>query len=565
MTMRALIAATACCVAAVAAPFRFASMFGDSMVLQRDVAANVWGWASPNMPIYGSLVNTATNTTVAIQTTADATGQWTLSLPPQPGSPSLYTLGVSSEPVGHSCDTYGFNCNGISTTLTGIMFGDVVFCSGQSNMQVPVSFAFNASAELQAASNYSSIVSILQVQWSTASKTVALDDLVKLQLPWQPATNVSLFNFSATCWYTGLALLQGRRGADEQIPLGLIASTWPGTAIKPWTPPEVNSKCMPLYPWTASTGPKDCGMMHWPCNTSALWNSMIAPFTQGPMQVSSFVWYQGENDAAKEEYEFYACQLSGMISSWRAAFGSPNAHWVTVQLAPYLASTSNEQADTLAGFRDMQCQTTWAQPNASCAVIDDGGDPTSPMGSIHSRNKQLTGRRIAAPLLQALYGQQAQPWQLSGPRYASARGTYSGGILYIYISFDPSTVGPNGTGLTYIPSHTSVYQNASRCPLELPGMSIAQCGGFTITDNYGNVYNASVSLLPGSQYPGYGDRLMLQADSRVHLSIPVSTSWGWANWPIVQWYGSGAYVDASGVVQGGLPLHPWNRTLDNML
>lgn len=262
---------------------------------------------------------------------------------------------------------------------------------------------------------------------------------------------------------------------------------------------------------------------------------MIAPFFTGPMAIAAAVWFQGENDADVPEVAsgYYACQLSHLIADWRAGFASPHAHFTTVQLAPYLTSSP------LAAFRDMQCATTWAAPNASCAVIVDDGDPLSPIGSVHSRNKELVGRRVAAGILAHVYGVNTDPVFLLGPRYVGVVSVNAAGSpLSATVAFAPETV---VGGLVFVAPHVDAYQNSSRCPTELPEVTLEQCGFFEILGSDGIYYNAS-SVVANA------DRTLTITAAAAPAAVAVAgTRAGWASWPVVNFYNA-----------EGLPLLPWS-------
>jgi len=82
------------------------------MVLQRDENVNLWGWASANERVSVRLNGKS------YKTTADKEGNWTVQLrPTKAGGP-------------YSIDIMASN----KITIRDILFGDVWFCSGQSNM-----------------------------------------------------------------------------------------------------------------------------------------------------------------------------------------------------------------------------------------------------------------------------------------------------------------------------------------------------------------------------------------------------------------------------------------------
>jgi sialate O-acetylesterase len=221
---------------AAAAPFRLASIFQNGMVIQRDQPIAVWGWSSPSSPVYGSLWRPADNATAAFNAsaTADASGFFVLSFPPQIGEDlhvqSERAIAVSTAPISPNCLLYQHYCRGAYTYISNVRIGDVILCTGQSNMQVNVGFAFNSSEELAAANAYTNAISIFQVPATSMSVDAPLDDFPVTAL-WQGASNTTLPEFSATCWFSGKALYDSRPPGSS-VPLGLIETCWGGTPIK---------------------------------------------------------------------------------------------------------------------------------------------------------------------------------------------------------------------------------------------------------------------------------------------------------------------------------------------
>ena len=90
------------------------------MVLQRaPQGAQVWGWATPSEHVTVYLDNEK-----VASGTASADGSWLTTLPPTPASIN-HTLSFTST-------------DGASKTLTGVAFGDVFSCHGQSHMTFSV-------------------------------------------------------------------------------------------------------------------------------------------------------------------------------------------------------------------------------------------------------------------------------------------------------------------------------------------------------------------------------------------------------------------------------------------
>ena len=101
------------------AAFRFASSYGDGMVLQAAPSrAMVWGFCKPDASV------TVKFGAATVQASVNGT-EWTALLPATPSS---------------MADTHSIMATSGSMTISlkGVLFGDVWVCSGQSNMQYPV-------------------------------------------------------------------------------------------------------------------------------------------------------------------------------------------------------------------------------------------------------------------------------------------------------------------------------------------------------------------------------------------------------------------------------------------
>ena len=404
-------------------------------------------------------------------------------------------------------------------------------------MQVNVGFAFNASEEIAASVAFANVLRFFQVEAAVTSKDAPLEDFaVPPSIPWSAPTGTggALAGFSATCYFSAKSIILGRPPSARAIPLGLIAAPWGGTSIKAHAPPSANATCAPLYPGNDF----GCGMDHAPCNASEIYNAMLYPLSgpAGPaLPVAAFIFFQGENDAqiTPTSLAWYSCMLPLLAEAMRTDHGSPSAHWSTVQLAPYTGGSA------LAPFRDMQCNATAAAiPSSHCVILLDDGDVLSPIGTVHSRNKQLVGQRVALGVLQALYGV-AQATQGRGPVWGGhALATGPNGSLSALVTFQPQ--GLAGQGLVYVPPHATPYSNSSRCPSELGVITAADCAWPSIVGSDGKVYQGQAVAVGSTQL-----RITAQAPAGVQAA---GSAWGWGPWPVNNWYNS-----------FGLPVEAWYK------
>ena len=280
-------------------PFRLASIFGNGMVLQRNAPITIWGYSSPSTSVFAVLTDTATNSTFNASGVASSDGVWSVFFPPQ-ASGYQWRLSVSDSPELPQCAQYPFFCEGAFAEISDVAFGDVLMCVGQSNMQVNVGFVFNATQELAEAAAFWGLIKVFQVQAAVAPTRAPLADFaVPPQIPWSPAGNSTLPEFSATCYFSAKSLLQARPAADRLVVLGLIAAPWGGAPIRAHAPMSVNATCGRLYPPDVSK--QGCGMYHAPCAPAAIYNSMLAPISgagaglppASRLPVAAFIWFQG--------------------------------------------------------------------------------------------------------------------------------------------------------------------------------------------------------------------------------------------------------------------------------
>ena len=186
------------------AQVRLPQLIADHMVLQRDVVIPIWGWAAPAEKIVLSF-NGHT-----YKVTAAADGSWQIHLPNmRAGGP--YTL-----------DIRGKN----HLVINDILFGDVWFCSGQSNMVLPIERVKEKyPEEVAQAAAYPMIRNFFV---PTAADVAG----VHADLPpskWMEATPSNVLAFGAASWFFAKALYR-----VYHIPIGIINSSVGGKPIQAW-------------------------------------------------------------------------------------------------------------------------------------------------------------------------------------------------------------------------------------------------------------------------------------------------------------------------------------------
>ncbi len=386
---------------------RLPKVFGSHMVLQQDKPVAVWGWSQPNETVTVQLGSESR------RVQANERGEWRAELPAlKAGGP--YTLTVS----------------GSSTVrLEDVVAGEVWLCSGQSNMEMGIGAVRDGKAEI-AAANYPGI-RLLKV-----AKKWAPEPQPDIDGQWKVCTPQSIAEggwngFSAAAYFFG-------RDLHHQlgVAIGLIDSSWGGTRIEPWTPPEgfaavpalkrdyelvelgdprteahqrrLEKTLEETEQWVAAARraltqktlvppmpayPAELLPPHDVQNSTALFNGMIHPLC--PFALRGAIWYQGESNGS--EGMLYAERMKALVGGWRQLWGEGEFPFYFVQIAPYNYGGDGER---IGEFWEAQATASREIPNSGMVVINDIGN----LKDIHPANKQEVGRRLALWALARTYG-----------------------------------------------------------------------------------------------------------------------------------------------------------------
>ena len=115
----AFLAVAFVCGSTARAKVTFPSVISDNMILQQNTAVTLWGWSDSGKSVS---VTTGWDKKKTV-TRPDAFGKWTVKVNTPSASCQPYEITVS---------------DGEKVTLKNILIGEVWFCSGQSNMEMPV-------------------------------------------------------------------------------------------------------------------------------------------------------------------------------------------------------------------------------------------------------------------------------------------------------------------------------------------------------------------------------------------------------------------------------------------
>jgi len=179
------------------------AVIGDNMVLQRQTEALIWGWAEPSEQVRV----TADWLPAEVATTANDGGEWQAQFAtPDAGGP--HTINITADNT---------------ITLNNVMIGEVWICSGQSNMEWPLTHVLNGEAEVAAANHPN-------IRLFDVERAIALSPKSDCEGVWQVCSSETVGKFSAVAYFFGRELQR-----ELDVPIGLINSSWGGTVAEAWT------------------------------------------------------------------------------------------------------------------------------------------------------------------------------------------------------------------------------------------------------------------------------------------------------------------------------------------
>ena len=114
--------------------------------------------------------------------------------------------------------------------LVDVLFGDVWFCSGQSNMEQKMADIKDAEVEIANSLEDTKVRFVDLARRQRVFAELSEEEEVDLAIPWSSVKNTTaLASMSAICFLTG-RYWQRHLGT----PIGLVAATWGGTEIEAW-------------------------------------------------------------------------------------------------------------------------------------------------------------------------------------------------------------------------------------------------------------------------------------------------------------------------------------------
>ncbi|WP_293783189.1 sialate O-acetylesterase [uncultured Pedobacter sp.] len=187
----------------VSAKVTLPQLVSSHMVLQRESPLTIWGWAAANEKITISFKGKS------YQAITDDQGSWSVKMGEmKAGGP--FKMIIKGENT---------------ITLDDIMLGDVWFCSGQSNMALPMERLREAYPQVIEKDHFPLIRNFFVP--TKANLSGEATDLPPGK--WVTATGADILSFGGTSYFFAKTLFQ-----KYNIPIGIINSSVGGTPIEAW-------------------------------------------------------------------------------------------------------------------------------------------------------------------------------------------------------------------------------------------------------------------------------------------------------------------------------------------
>jgi len=330
--------------------------FGDNMVLQQKEKVGIWGNDVPK-----SKINITTSWGEKKIVITSSTGNWKTSIQTKKASFTPETIKIQGS---------------TTVTLKNVLIGEVWFCSGQSNMEMPLG-GLRKSKVLNA-QKYIDIANNKNIRLFNTPRIASVLPSSSVKGKWEISNIEAAKKISAIGYIFAVELYQ-----KLNVPIGIIEASWGGTRIESWIPKGVLEKYDRIHFFEKL--PREEKKQKKP---SFLYNGMIHPFQN--YTIKGVLWYQGESNRTQPKpYKNY---MKDLIFSWRSQWKNDKLPFYVVQIAPY--DYTKYKRGTIFRpnlIREAQLQIAQEIKNTGIVVTTDVGD----CNDIHPSKKEIVAKRLS--------------------------------------------------------------------------------------------------------------------------------------------------------------------------
>lgn len=350
-------------------------IFSDHAVLQQQSDARIWGWAKPGSTV--TVIPSWSGRKTEVK--ADPkTGKWSAEVSTPEASYTPYSISVS--------DSDG------AVTLTDVLVGEVWFCSGQSNMEMPLrGYGFQPVEGAGEAIAYSGRYP--GIRMASVPKKQAYMPQEKVEGKWKVSNPANAGEFSALAYFYARALTD-----LLDVPVGIINCSYGGSKAEGWLPKEILDT-YPGYDMAREEKDKDVNEYH---RIGVMYNAMLRPLAG--YTVKGFLWNQGESNVGK--HDEYPAHHKDMVEHWRELWGQGELPFYYVEIPGW--NYGDPDGVEAALFRESQHKAARIIPNSGIVCTSDLVYPFE-TDDIHARKKKEIGERLAWMAGRRTYGIEGIP------------------------------------------------------------------------------------------------------------------------------------------------------------
>jgi len=351
------------------------ALVSNGMILQHDSTVHIWGWYDGN------------DETISLST------DWSDSISKSKINGNYWDFNVRIPEFDHIFHSLRIFTSDDSVEINGILFGEVWFAGGQSNMEMKMKGYWRApvdgsNREIAEASSFP------EIRMFTVERNASLVYQEYFSGKWETASSSTLVNWSATSWFFAKHLYNSLR-----IPVGVIVASWGGSTIEAWMPKEdvqcfddINFKSLEQFDGTQQTVSMNAPYL--------MYYGMFKPITK--YTVKGILFYQGESNVGR--HKSYSSKLQKLVLRWRDDFGIGDIPFYFVEITPYVYDPrQNGMGIFGALLREAQFKAQSLIPNSQMICTNDLVGEWE-KDSIHPSQKEPVGERLAWCALSRDYG-----------------------------------------------------------------------------------------------------------------------------------------------------------------
>jgi sialate O-acetylesterase len=347
------------------------SVLSSSMVLQQQSQVKLWGKATSNAKV--KIITSWNKKNYLLS--ADNQGNWETKIgTPVAGGPYKISIADNQELV-----------------LDNILIGEVWFCSGQSNMEMPMK-----GFPRQPVKNTNTVIARAKAKTPIRifSTDIINGELVQqfnkqpqadCKGAWHDNSSENVANTSAVAYFFAKYLQE-----VLEVPVGIIVSSRGGSKVEAWMSREAIT---PFKEIDLSILDNTTEIKNVNSTPSVLFNSKIAPLTN--YTIKGFLWYQGESN--RNNATVYAKLMPAFVQDLRSKWNIEFPFYF-VEIAPF--NYEGADSTSAARLREVQLQNMKDIPKSGMVTTLDVGNSNF----IHAVDKETVGTRLAWWALADTYG-----------------------------------------------------------------------------------------------------------------------------------------------------------------